>query len=74
MNDLLLTHEEIKDLTEYQSAAKQSKWFSERGIPFEVGAKGNLKVARATILHHLGFHVKNTTKKWQLDPQRLANL
>lgn len=41
---MLLTPEELADLTEYKRPADQIKWLREKGIPFFIGSKGNPKV------------------------------
>lgn len=51
---LLITPDELADLTDYKRAASQVGWLLERGIPFDVGASGRPKVLRSVILTRLG--------------------
>ena len=51
---LLITPDELADLTDYKRAASQVGWLRERGIPFDVGASGRPKVLRSVILTRLG--------------------
>lgn len=47
MSQLLLTHAELADLTDYELPAWQRKWLDDRGWRYELGRGGKIKVARA---------------------------
>lgn len=44
---IVLSQEELVELTDYRRPADQRRWLSERGIPYDVGAKGCPKVLRS---------------------------
>lgn len=46
---LVLTQEELFELTDYQRPADQRRWLSERGIPYWTGASGMPKVLRENL-------------------------
>lgn len=49
MADLLLTPDEVRDLTGYRQPAKQVAVLRQQGVPFFLNAAGHPKVARAVI-------------------------
>lgn len=46
---MLLTRDEIADLTERRQAAAQIRWLRDRGWKFEIGGNGRPKVLRAEV-------------------------
>ena len=44
---MLLSPEELLELTDYRRAADQIRWLTDHGWKFEVGATGRPKVLRA---------------------------
>lgn len=55
---MLLTPEEIRDLTEYKRPHEQIRWLREHGYPFELGASGRPKVLRSEVERRLGRAAK----------------
>ena len=51
---MLLTPQELFDLTDYQVPAKQIKWLQAHGWQFEVGASGRPKVSRSYFEQKMG--------------------
>jgi hypothetical protein len=47
---LILSPQELEELTEYKRPADQIKWLRSKGIPFFLGAKGNPKVLRDSLI------------------------
>lgn len=46
---LVLSQEELVELTDYRRPADQRRWLSERGIPYWTGASGRPKVLRENL-------------------------
>ncbi len=51
---MLLTREELRELTGRRTAAAQIRWLREQRIPHLIGADGRPKVLRSTLLAMLG--------------------
>lgn len=52
--NLLLSQEEVEDLTEYTKPALQRKQLQKMGIPFEPSRTGKPKVLREAVVSRLG--------------------
>ena len=52
---MLLTPDEIIDLTDYQRPADQIRWLSSHGWHYEVGASGRPKVSRQYAETRMGL-------------------
>ena len=63
---MFLTRDEIADLTGYQRPSAQTRWFKERGWPFEISALGEPKVLRAVAVARLGGSSQNEEPKLRL--------
>lgn len=50
---LLLSRDEVQELTGYRQAASQMRWLTDRGWRFAVGADGRPRVMRAESERHL---------------------
>lgn len=50
---MLLTDEEVEQLTQYKRPADQRRWLREHGFRFVIGARGRPRVARAEAERHL---------------------
>lgn len=51
---LLLTDDEVREVTGYKRAADQRKWLTSRGWAFEISASGKPKVLRAHAEERMG--------------------
>lgn len=51
---MLLTPEELEQLTGYQKSSAQARWLTRERLPFVIGGDGKLKVLRLTIEQRLG--------------------
>ncbi|MDR8016471.1 DUF4224 domain-containing protein [Ectopseudomonas guguanensis] len=51
---MLLTPEEVADLTGYRKPSAQARWLDAQQIPYLVGGDGRPKVLRAPLLERLG--------------------
>lgn len=67
MTALLLTADELRDLTDYVRPSDQCRWLRSRGYLYEVGASGRPKVLRAEAERHLLGAVKSKTKTPRFD-------
>lgn len=52
---LLLTADELEDLTEYKVGYYQAKWLKAHGYPFELTNSGKPRVLRAFVEKRLGL-------------------
>lgn len=52
---MLLSQQELIDLTDYHKAAMQIQWLRDHGWRFEVGASGRAKVSRAYFEQRMGL-------------------
>ena len=52
---MLLTADELYELTDYQVPAKQIQWLQAHGWKYEVGASGRPKVSRSYAEQKLGM-------------------
>ncbi|MHC8348725.1 DUF4224 domain-containing protein [Pseudomonas sp. RT4P38] len=53
---MLLTTDEVADLSGYERPANQSRWLRENSIPFILGGDGHPKVLRQVVISRLGGH------------------
>lgn len=53
-DSMLLTGEEVADLTGYSQPSAQVRWLMENGIPHMLGGDGKPKVLRSLIVRRLG--------------------
>ncbi|QTN48404.1 DUF4224 domain-containing protein [Ectopseudomonas mendocina] len=51
---MLLTPEEVADLTGYRKHSAQIRWLDAQQIPYLVGGDGRAKVLRAPLIERLG--------------------
>lgn len=51
---MLLTPEEVADLSGYQKPSAQIRWLEVQRIPYLVGGDGRPKVLRAPLIERLG--------------------
>lgn len=51
---MLLTPEEVAELSGYQKPAAQIRWFKAQCIPYLVGGDGRPKVLRQLVVERLG--------------------
>ncbi|MDR9865868.1 MULTISPECIES: DUF4224 domain-containing protein [Pseudomonas] len=51
---MLLTRDEVADLTGYERPATQSRWLRENSFPFILGGDGHPKVLRQVVISRLG--------------------
>lgn len=60
MQNMLLTFDELVELTDYQIPAKQIQWLQSHGWNYEIGASGRPKVSRSYAESRLGMIVPKT--------------
>ena len=58
-DSLLLTADEVADLTGYQKPAAQVRWLLENGLPYLLGGDGKPKVLRSLVVRRLGGEVES---------------
>lgn len=51
---LLLTTDEVSDLTGYQQPTAQVRWLVENNLPYLLGGDGKPKVLRSLVVRRLG--------------------
>lgn len=56
---MLLSPQELIDLTDYQTAARQIQWLRDHGWKYEIGASGRPKVSRAYFEQRMGLVTQN---------------
>jgi hypothetical protein len=54
---LLLTTDEVSELTGYQQPTAQARWLSENNLPYLLGGDGKPKVLRSVVVRRLGGEV-----------------
>lgn len=64
---MLLTPEEVEDLTGYRKPSSQIRWLDAQQIPYLVGGDGRPKVLRAPLVERLGGSV--TQPSTRQEPQ-----
>lgn len=52
---MLLTPEELEQLTGYQKSSAQARWLTRERLPFVKGGDGKMKVLRQVIEQRLGL-------------------
>ncbi len=67
---MLLTPEEVEDLTGYRKPSAQIRWLDAQQIPYLVGGDGRPKVLRAPLVERLGGFVTQPSTR-QEPPLRL---
>lgn len=68
---MILTRDELRDLSGYSQRTRQKRWLAENGIPFLTGADGFPRVSRQTIEERLG--VKAQRKQAEPNINALSN-
>lgn len=53
-DSLLLTTDEVADLTGYQKPTAQVRWLLDNGLPYLLGGDGKPKVLRSLVVRRLG--------------------
>jgi hypothetical protein len=64
---MLLTEQDIKELTGRQRPTAQVRWLKAHGWPFEVDADGRPKVLRAVSVARLGGQAQNDGPSLRFD-------
>lgn len=60
---MLLTPQELTDLTGYQKPSAQMRWLTAQEIPFLVGGDGRPKVLRDTLTARLGSSLATGSRR-----------
>lgn len=60
---MLLTPQELTELTGYQKPSAQMRWLTAQEIPFLVGGDGRAKVLRAPLVERLGGKQSSGSKR-----------
>ena len=63
---MFLTRKEMADLTGYERPSAQTRWFKQRGWPFEISALGEPKVLRTVAIARLGGSPQNEEPQLRL--------
>lgn len=59
---MLLTRDELAELSDHKLPKLQISWLQSNGIPFLIGAAGYPKVLRLVVEKHLGVSEKNRSE------------
>lgn len=69
---IFLSPEELKELTDYETARYQKAWLDRHGYTYELSARGRPKVLRAYVMQRMGLasaaplkHTEPDFSKWE---------
>jgi hypothetical protein len=68
---MLLSQDDIRELTGYKKAASQIQWLRQNGIKHLIGCDGKPRVLLSQIESIIGSNTKNTKRRVEPDEQGL---